>query len=238
MERRRAMLAMSSAVAAVFSIPSVAIEPDGYTPDSYRYSDTARGLDYVLFPATFRRVGADVRQGDFRLDITEQGSGLGTAIQMTGTVEVNCRLRAARLVANRIVDARGAPADALVGGAKAPTPWRGLADQGEDAHLLLSLCGGAGFTNEHKPATQPSRLPTFDDYPARALREGREGDTGFRVAFDASGAVVGCEIVASSGHADLDEQTCKLLWRRARFDPAPPGTGLRYHENRVRWRIP
>lgn len=227
------MLAAGAIAAALFAPAS-----SGQPFDPYRYFDTARGLDYSLFPATFGRVSDDIWQSDFRLDMTEEGSGLGTAIRMDGTVEVNCRTREARLVANRIVDARGAAADGLVGNAKAPTPWRPLASHGEDAHLLGALCGQAVSTNAREQAAEPTQFPTFDDYPARALREGREGTVGFRAAFDASGAIVGCDIIASSGHADLDEESCRLIFRRARFAPAPPGTGLRYYENRVRWRIP
>lgn len=237
-KRRVAMTAIGAAAAILFPALSGAAEPGGYGDDPYRYSDAGRGLDYILFPATFRRIGEDIRQGDFRLDLTGQASGLGTDIRVTGTVEVDCRTRTARLVAGRAVDARGAPADGLIGGVAVPTPWRALADRDEDAHLLRMLCGQATGSGRSDDAADPSRYLTFDDYPARALREGREGTTGFRAAFDASGVIVGCEIISSSGHADLDAETCRLVMRRARFAPAPPGTGLRYYENRVRWRIP
>jgi TonB family protein len=158
---------------------------------------------------------------------------------MDGTVQLNCRTREARMVAIRVVDAQGKPADALVGDARAPTPWRALADTRDDAYLFMVLCGAAAGPQMYEPsAPPPGAFVTFDDYPARALREGREGIVGFRAAFDASGAVVGCEIIASSGHADLDEETCRLVRRRGRFTPAPAGTGLRYYESRVRWQIP
>ncbi|MBA4748473.1 MAG: energy transducer TonB, partial [Sphingopyxis sp.] len=76
---------------------------------------------------------------------------------------------------------------------------------------------------------------------ARAQREEREGTTGFRVAIGPDGRVTGCDITSSSGHADLDQETCKLVTRRARFDPAldrdgNPTTGS--YSNRVRWQIP
>ena len=73
------------------------------------------------------------------------------------------------------------------------------------------------------------------------MREDREGTTGFRVSYDASGKPTGCDITSSSGHADLDAETCKLVMRRARFDPAkdragnPSGGSF---SSRIKWVIP
>src|SRR3546814_9968219 len=77
-----------------------------------------------------------------------------------------------------------------------------------------------------------------DDYPARAMREGREGTTGFRVTVNAEGRVASCDITSSSGHPDLDAETCKLITRRGRFTPSKdregnPTTGS--YSNRIRW---
>ena len=91
-----------------------------------------------------------------------------------------------------------------------------------------------------KPATprnNPGTWATPNDYPSRALREDREGTTGFRVTIDDNGRVASCSIVSSSGHADLDEATCKLVTRRARFRKPSDGYGSVY-SNRVRWVIP
>src|SRR3546814_17682230 len=79
------------------------------------------------------------------------------------------------------------------------------------------------------------------DCPARAIREGREGTTGFRVSVNAEGRVASCDITASSGHPDLDAETCKLITRRGRFTPSKdregnPTTGS--YSNRIRWQIP
>ena len=91
-----------------------------------------------------------------------------------------------------------------------------------------------------KPATPrnaPGSWATPNDYPSRALREEREGTSGFRVTIDADGKVANCQITSSSGHADLDEATCKLVSRRARFRKPSDGYGSVY-SNRVRWVIP
>ena len=73
------------------------------------------------------------------------------------------------------------------------------------------------------------------------MREEREGTTGFRVAYDASGKITSCDVTASSGHADLDAETCKLIQRRGRFNAGKDRdgnpTGGTY-SNRIRWQIP
>ena len=92
-----------------------------------------------------------------------------------------------------------------------------------------------------KPKGNPARWATNDDYPARAQREEREGTTGFRVAVGPDGRVTGCDVTSSSGHPDLDAETCKLVTRRARFDPAQDRGGnpmAGSYANRVRWQIP
>lgn len=88
------------------------------------------------------------------------------------------------------------------------------------------------------PIGNVSRWMTNDDYPAAAMREGREGTSAFRVTIDPSGMVTDCEITQSTGHADLDAETCVVVKRRARFDTAPKESGPRFYENRIRWQIP
>ena len=91
------------------------------------------------------------------------------------------------------------------------------------------------------PRGNPGRWATNDDYPARAMREEREGTAGFRVTYNVEGRVTSCDITSSSGHADLDAETCKLITRRGRFNPgkdrAGNPTGGTY-SNRIRWQIP
>ena len=91
------------------------------------------------------------------------------------------------------------------------------------------------------PATNPGSWVTNDDYPARALREEREGITGFRLTIGADGLPRGCEVIASSGHGDLDAATCRLIMERARFAPGRDAGGKAVggtYSNRIRWQIP
>lgn len=91
------------------------------------------------------------------------------------------------------------------------------------------------------PKGNPANWATPNDYPSRALREDREGTTGFRVSVGPDGRVTGCTVTSSSGSPDLDEATCSLVTRRARFNPATDGEGQPTsdsYSNRVRWQIP
>lgn len=80
-----------------------------------------------------------------------------------------------------------------------------------------------------------------NDYPVRALREGREGTAAFRVTVNEAGRVEACQITASSGSADLDAATCEIITRRGRFKPATDAAGKPVKANyasKVRWTIP
>lgn len=91
------------------------------------------------------------------------------------------------------------------------------------------------------PRGNPGSWATTNDYPARALREEREGTTGFRVSIGPDGRVTSCEVTSSSGHQDLDAATCTNVQRRARFKPATDGNGqptTDSYSNRIRWVIP
>ncbi len=91
------------------------------------------------------------------------------------------------------------------------------------------------------PKGNPGSWATTNDYPSRALREEREGTTGFRVTVGPDGKVTDCSVTSSSGHSDLDEAACANIRRRARFAPAVDGNGnptTGSYSNRVRWVIP
>ena len=92
-----------------------------------------------------------------------------------------------------------------------------------------------------RPKGNPGNWATTNDYPSRALREEREGTSGFRLTVGPDGKVVDCTITRSSGSPDLDEATCSNIRRRARFDPAKDGEGnptTGSYSSSVRWVIP
>jgi protein TonB len=98
-----------------------------------------------------------------------------------------------------------------------------------------------------RPATalsargNPGSWVVNDDYPAAALRAGEAGTVGFRLYVDETGTVSACYVTSSSGSAILDNTTCSLMKRRARFNPARDAAGQpipAYYSNRLRWEIP
>jgi protein TonB len=95
-------------------------------------------------------------------------------------------------------------------------------------------------------ATPKGRLGasiTSDDYPNASIRAEEEGTVTARYVIGTDGRVVGgsCAITKSSGFSRLDEQTCSLIERRFRFNPAKDAGGAPIQETRsqaFRWQIP
>ncbi len=91
------------------------------------------------------------------------------------------------------------------------------------------------------PRGNPGSWLSDADYPSRAQREERSGTAGFRLDIGADGRVTNCTITSSTGHSDLDEATCRLLPRRARFKPAKGSDGKDMpdtYTGRITWRLP
>jgi len=91
------------------------------------------------------------------------------------------------------------------------------------------------------PLGNPGRWATSEDYPAAALRDGREGTTRFRVTVGVDGRVRNCEVTGSSGSPDLDRATCVQVSKRGRFKPATDASGAIVSgswSSAVRWEIP
>ena len=114
---------------------------------------------------------------------------------------------------------------------------------GESGPLTLPPVGSGDFGEIGTgPIGLPSPMPTFDpvlaqprgdtgrwitdsDYRTSWINRGFEGLAGFRLEIDARGRVSDCAITRSTGHSVLDDATCRLLERRARFDPARDSSG-------------
>ncbi len=63
------------------------------------------------------------------------------------------------------------------------------------------------------------------DYPKGALRAGASGTVRTRFTVGVNGRVSGCVVTASSGNAELDATTCRLITQRFRFAPARGAAG-------------
>jgi protein TonB len=68
-------------------------------------------------------------------------------------------------------------------------------------------------------------LFSADDYPAGAAARGEQGNVQVVIHVDDKGAVSSCEIKTSSGYPELDTQTCNIIARRAKFEPARNSNG-------------
>jgi len=81
---------------------------------------------------------------------------------------------------------------------------------------------------------------TPEDYPLSALNAGAEGTTTFKLQISEAGRPTGCTIVRSSGSADLDNTTCRIMMQRARFRPAKDALGNATAGtlvHRIQWRL-
>lgn len=91
------------------------------------------------------------------------------------------------------------------------------------------------------PKGAPGLWVTENDYPTRAIREGRDGATRIALAIGADGRPTSCTVIASSGSGDLDDTACARMMQRARFEPATGDDGRRTTGSwttTVRWQLP
>jgi periplasmic protein TonB len=92
-----------------------------------------------------------------------------------------------------------------------------------------------------RPRNDPLRWVTNDDYRSSWIRQEMTGTARFRLEIAANGAVSSCTITGSTGHPALDEATCGLISRRAKFQPARGSDGepvAGSYSSAVRWILP
>ncbi len=92
-----------------------------------------------------------------------------------------------------------------------------------------------------RPLGSPAGWIGLEDYPAQAYAEQREGAVRVRLSIAPLGFVDGCTVVESSGSADLDAGTCRILMVRGFFTPARDATGQAIageYVRRIRWQHP
>lgn len=92
-----------------------------------------------------------------------------------------------------------------------------------------------------RPRSDPKSWVTVEDYRGSWIRQELTGKARFRLDIAADGRVTGCTITASSGHAALDQATCALVSKRARFQPARGSEGepvAGSYSNAIDWQLP
>ena len=91
------------------------------------------------------------------------------------------------------------------------------------------------------PKADVLRLFSTNDYPREAARLEQSGTVGVLSWVETSGRVSSCEVIESSGAAALDQATCSIIQRRARFTPATDAAGKAIRAptfHRIRWELP
>lgn len=79
------------------------------------------------------------------------------------------------------------------------------------------------------------------DYPAQAIMAGATGVVSFALLVNEAGRVADCTVVATSGVAALDGQTCAILRNKAKFEPAIGADGKPAKDavvGRIKWVMP
>lgn len=92
-----------------------------------------------------------------------------------------------------------------------------------------------------KPRNDPGRWLSDRDYKPSWARRDLTGVARFQLDISAQGQVSGCRIVGSTGHSELDDATCVLVQKRARFEPARGKSGepvLGSYTGSVLWQLP
>lgn len=103
----------------------------------------------------------------------------------------------------------------------------------------LAMQPATANANPPKPIQPESWFTVADNLP-EATRLGLEGNVTAALNVSETGKVTACNIDKSSGHALLDEHSCKLLLTRARLQPATddegnPTAGVYLHP--IRWNL-
>jgi TonB family protein len=90
-----------------------------------------------------------------------------------------------------------------------------------------------------RPITDAAGFVRNDDYPIEAVRAKASGKVLVRLTIDPTGKPVECAYIARSGSALLDQQTCAIFLRRARFEPALDAQGKAVaapYVTKINWR--
>lgn len=91
------------------------------------------------------------------------------------------------------------------------------------------------------PKNSPGGWVTTNDYRSNWIRQEMTGTASFRLEIAANGKVTNCTITRSTGHGALDDATCSLISKRARFEPARDGNGEKTagsYTSSIRWVLP
>jgi len=96
-------------------------------------------------------------------------------------------------------------------------------------------------TEAAKAAGNPGDWFDQNSYPKEAIRAGAQGRVVVDIVIDERGVLSQCSVFVSAGNAALDQATCDLAMKKARFTPARDTTGRAISSKArlpVRWVLP
>ena len=117
----------------------------------------------------------------------------------------------------------GPGAAASAGAAPVPGPGTGAGGEGNGTG------SGAAGDGEGEGGTDLQWIKGSirdSDYPKAALIAGASGTVGLRFIVGVNGRVTSCTVTRSSGNADLDSTTCRLIMERFRYEPTRNARGV------------
>lgn len=121
----------------------------------------------------------------------------------------------------------GPGADAHAGSAPTPGPGSGAGGQGNGTG---SGATGDGDGDGGTPSVLIGGRLRDSDYPRAAYAAGIGGTVSIRFIVGVNGRVTACRVEQSSGNADLDEATCRLIMQRHRYRAATDASGRKVPE--------
>ena len=92
-----------------------------------------------------------------------------------------------------------------------------------------------------KPRNNPGAWLSDRDYKSSWARRDLTGTATFKLDIAATGKVTGCQVIRSTGHSELDDATCVLVQKRAKFEPARGRSGepvAGSYTGSVLWQLP
>lgn len=94
------------------------------------------------------------------------------------------------------------------------------------------------LTRRATPTESPGNWLGSNDFPNKSLMQGHNGIVRFRIDVDPAGLPSGCRILYRTNPDEFADLSCKLLLKRARFNPALDAAGRpvkSYYINTIRW---
>lgn len=135
-------------------------------------------------------------------------------------------ISAAREAAVKFLEIKGTPRDIVLEtgpmdkslGVLRECAWDTVADWGLNVQQQKTLLRGP-------IAIKPTEWISGDDYPWRMLRGGYQGTVNYRAIVDATGKPTSCHVQRSTRPKEFDETVCRIVMKRAKFEPALDASG-------------